>query len=110
MTTTEQYGYDVTLTGAVGSAFGTYTLSNVPAGTYDAAIKGPKNLRVVASGVVVSGATGTIPDVLLNGGDVDNDNTVGPTDFATFVSVYNSDSAIPEPATTRQQTSTSTVS
>ena len=94
MTTTEQYGYDVTLTGAAGSAFGTYTLPNVPAGTYDAAIKGAKNLRVAVPGVVISGATGTISDVLLPAGDTNNDNIIDPTDFNTFVSAYNSSATI----------------
>ena len=92
---TEVRGYNVTLNTASGSASGSYSIPDVPTGTYDVWIKGSKNLAVLVPNVVISTAGATVSDVLLNGGDVDNDNTVGPTDFATFVSVYNSSAAIP---------------
>ena len=88
---------NVTLITTAGSANGKYTLTNITPGTYDVWIKGNKNLAVLVPNVVVSGVTTTVPDcpdVLLNGGDVDNDNTVGPTDFATFVTAYNTDASV----------------
>ena len=86
----------VTLTITPGSANGKFTLTvpNLPAGNYDVWIKGSKNLAVLVPSVAISATAGTVPNVLLNGGDVDGDNTVGPTDFATFVSAYNSFAAI----------------
>ena len=86
----------VTLTKTPGSPNGKFTLTvpNLPAGNYDVWIKGSKNLAVLVPSVAISATAGTVPDVLLNGGDVDNDNTVGPTDFGTFVTVYNTDSSV----------------
>ena len=93
---TPLYEYNtVTLTKTVGSANGKYTLTGIPAGKYDVWIKGGKNLAVLVQNVTIAGTSGTVPNVLLNGGDVDNDNFVGPTDFNTFVSAYNSSAAIP---------------
>ena len=85
---------NVTLTPVGTSAFGTFA-TGVPAGTYDIWIKGSKNLAVLIPNVVVSGSTITAPDVLLNGGDTNNDNQVDPTDFGNFVSAYNTDSSVP---------------
>ena len=85
---------NVTLTTTAGSANGTFTISSIPQGTYDIAIKGPKNLRVVLPGVTLSAAT-TLNAVTLLAGDTNSDNYVDATDFNTFVSAYNSDSAIP---------------
>ena len=84
----------VTLTRTAGSANGKYTLTGIPAGKYDVWLKGPKNLAALVSNVTIAGTTGTVANVLLNGGDVDNDNAISPTDFATFVSAYNSSAAI----------------
>ena len=94
-TTTEKFGFDVTPTAAANNPNGTYTLTGVTAGTYDVAIKGLKNLRVVKSNLVFAGASGTIPDALLLAGDANGDNAVDPTDFNVFVSAYNSDSSVP---------------
>ena len=91
-TTTELFHRYTTLTTTAGSATGTYNVFGVPDGTYDVRIKGNKNLAVLKPGVVVSGA-GTVPNVLLNGGDTNNDNQVDPTDFGLFVSAYNSSAA-----------------
>ena len=89
------YEYNsVTLTTKPGKASGSYTLTPIANGTYDVWIKGSKNLAVLIPNVVISSTNGTIPDVLLNGGDVDNDNAVGPTDFGIFVTVYNTDSSV----------------
>ena len=87
----------VTLTTTAGSATGTFTLSvtGVPAGTYDVRIKGSKNLAVLVPNVAITATSGTVPSVLLNGGDTNNDNQVDPTDFGNFVSAYNSSASIP---------------
>ena len=77
-----------------GSAFGKFTLTGVPLGTYDVAVKGPKNLRVSLSGVSV-GAVSALPNFTLPAGDCNGDNAVDPTDFATFISAYNSDFNLP---------------
>ena len=86
---------NVALAATAGNANGKYTLTGVPAGTYDVWIKGSKNLASLVPGVTIAGTTATVSSVLLNGGDVDNDNTVGPTDFGVFVTAYNSYAAIP---------------
>ena len=94
-TTTEIKGFDAPLTASAGSPNGTYTLTGVTAGTYDVAIKGAKNLRVVKSGVVFAGSAGTVPDSLLPAGDANNDNSCDTTDFGVLVGAYNSSLAIP---------------
>ena len=86
-TTTELYGSDVALTVAPGSAFGTYIVS-VPAGTYDVAIKGEKNLRAMQAGVVVSGPLGNAPDITLPAGDANNDNAVDSSDFGILIDAF----------------------
>ena len=86
---------DVSLTVTSGSARGQYAIPGVPAGTYDVAIKGKKNLRVVISGVVVSGATGVVSDVTLPAGDGNNDNFCDTSDFGLLVGVYGADSSVP---------------
>ena len=88
-TTTEVIGKDVTLTISAGSAFGTYSISDVPSGTYAVAIKGRKNLRVVIPSVVVP-ASGSIvfPDVTLPGADANNDNRADIADFGLLVNAF----------------------
>ena len=93
-TTTEVYASDVTLTPAAGSAKGAYTVSGVSAGTYDVAIKGAKNLRVVLKNVTVSAANGTVPDVTLPAGDADNNNTVDIADFGVLVNAYGGQASV----------------
>ena len=92
-TTPEVYGQDVTLTTTAGSAKGSYIVTGVPAGTYDVAIKGAKNLRVLVSNITVSAASGTISDVTLPVGDANNDNSVDVLDFGILVNAYGTDSA-----------------
>ena len=94
-TLTEMFGSDVTLTTAAGSANGGYSISGIAAGTYDVAIKGAKNLRVVNSGVVIGGATAAPPDTLLLAGDADDSNTADVLDFGFLVNAYGSDSSVP---------------
>ena len=88
---------NVTLTTTHGSANGTFSLTvpGLAPGTYDVRIKGSKNLAVLTSGVAISATSGTVPNVLLPGGDTDNNNSVDTTDFGTFVGAYNSSSAVP---------------
>ena len=93
-TTNELYGYDVTLTTTPNNSVGNYIVG-VPTGTYDVAIKGHKNLRVAAaSNLVISGVTGTIPDVLLPAGDANNDNFADTSDFGVLIGAYGADSNI----------------
>ena len=84
---TQRFGYDVTLATSAGSPNGTYAIL-VPAGTYDVWIKGSKNLAVLQPNVVVSAASGTMPDSLLGAGDSDNSNAVNVLDFGSLVSAY----------------------
>ena len=92
-TTTELYGCDVALTPVGTGAFGTYTLYNVPAGMYDAAVKGAKNLRVLVSGVSVA-TTSTVPNVILPAGDSNGDNSVDSSDFGVLIGAFNTDGSI----------------
>ena len=93
-TTTVVYTATATLT-PVGSMspYGTYSLSGVPAGTYDIAIKGSKQLRVVQTNIPVSG-TIALADATLPSGDASNDNTVDIGDFGILVNAYGSDVTI----------------
>ena len=93
-TTTEIKGFDVSLATTAGSANGTFAASGVPAGTYDVAIKGAKNLRVVLRHVVVSGSPAALPNVRLPAGDADNNNAVDVLDFGTLVNAYGTDAAV----------------
>ena len=92
--TTEIYGADAALTTPQGAMSGTFALPNVPPATYDIAIKGDKNLRLVLPNVAVSG-TVSLPDVLLFAGDANNDNSVDATDFGAFVSAFNTRASVP---------------
>ena len=77
-----------------GSPFGTFSVSGVPIGTADVAVKGSRHLRVLLPSVaILNGAA--LPDATLLTGDANNDNSVDPTDFAVFVSAYNSDVSLP---------------
>ena len=92
--TTEIYGADVALASTVGSPNGKFVINGVPAGTYDALIKGKQNLAVLVPGVVVTAAGVTLPGVLLPAGDANNDNFCDTSDFGVLVGVYGSDSAV----------------
>ena len=86
-TTAELYGADVTLTPMAGSAFGSFTLPNVPSGTYDVWIKGAKNLAVLLPSAAINGAV-SLPNVTLPAGDADNNNAVNVLDFGILVNAY----------------------
>ena len=92
--TTELYGKDVTLTATAGSATGAYSVTGIPAGTYDVLIKGKKNLAVLVPGVVVSASSGTVANVLLPAGDANNDNFADTSDFGLLVGTYGSDATV----------------
>ena len=72
-------------------ANGGYSLPNLPAGVYALNAKGAKWLRSAAQSADLTTNDATLA-ISLNGGDVDGDNTVGPTDFSFFVSAYNTQS------------------
>ena len=76
-----------------GSPFGTYFVTGIPAGTYDVAIKGSKNLQVSLPNSVITG-NANLPDVLLPAGDANNDNSVDTTDFGILVGAYNGDASV----------------
>ena len=77
-----------------GSAQGICTVSDLPAGTYDIAIKSPKNLQAVVRNVNLL-TTPALPDQILLAGDANNDNSVDSTDFGVLIGAFNTDSAIP---------------
>ena len=89
------YTADAALTPVgAGSAYGQFTLTGVPVGMYDVAVKGSKNLRVAVANVFV-GATGVVPNVTLPAGDANNDNSVDTSDFGLLVGAYDSDVNLP---------------
>ena len=89
-TTLEIIGQDVALDVKQGSASGTYSVTDVPDGTYDVWIKGGKNLAVLVPDVHIAAATGAgIPPVTLPAADANGDNSVDASDFGLFVSAYN---------------------
>ena len=77
-----------------GSPFGKFTLTGAPLGTYDVAIKGPKNLRVSLPGVAI-GASSVLPTATLPAGDANNDNSVDSTDFGILIGAFGSDYNLP---------------
>ena len=95
-TTTALKSFDVALTPVgAGSPLGTFSVSGVPAGTYDVALKGSKQLRVVVPNVAVTGSSFALPgNITLPGGDATNDNIVDIGDFGILVNSYNGDATI----------------
>ena len=73
---------------------GSFSLSNVPAGTYYLAVKGRLWLQKVVPLDAPDNGTPTVAVTLLTG-DSNNDNSVDTTDFGIFVSAYNTDRSIP---------------
>ncbi len=95
-TTTELYGYDLTLTpDSSNPPFGGYAINGVPFGAYDLVIKSGKNLSVLISNVQVSAATPIQPDITLPAGDANNDNSVDSSDFTLLIGSFNSEADIP---------------
>ena len=95
-TTTALKSFDVALTPVgAGSPLGTFSVSGVPAGTYDVALKGSKQLRVVIPNVAVTGSSFALPgNITLPGGDATNDNIVDIGDFGILVNSYNGDATL----------------
>ena len=75
-------------------AGGAFTVSGVPAGSYNVRVKSPKNLAKIVAVTKASGATNGI-SVFLPGGDGNNDNSVDSTDFGLFIGAYGADANIP---------------
>ena len=93
-TTTAVYTLTAQLTPVGGgSPYGTFFLTGIPDGTYDVAIKGTKNLRVSLQNFAVTG-NANLPDVLLLGGDANNDNSVDSTDFGLLIGLFNTEGSI----------------
>ena len=92
--TVELYGKDVTLAPVAGSAKGAYSLTDVPAGTYDVALKGAKTLRVLLASAVVSAAGAALPDVVLPAGDANADNYCDTSDFGVLVGAYGGSASV----------------
>ena len=70
---------------------GTFAFANIPAGTYDVAIKGACWLTKVVHNVRIPNITpnNSMPlNVTLLGSDLNNDNSVDPTDFGILVGDY----------------------
>lgn len=82
---------------AVTDASGCYTIYNVPAGTYTVVAKISRYLFSQKSDVVVNaGATTTLPEVVLRGGDANDDNVVDIFDLVILGLAYNSTPADPD--------------
>ena len=77
-----------------GSAQGVCAIPDLPAGTFDVAVKSAKSLQVVARNVTLLAAF-ALPDLLLPAGDANNDNSVDTSDFGVLVGAYGSDSSVP---------------
>ena len=79
-------GSNLTKTATLG-ANGAYTLTSVPPGTYNLAIKAGKWLQVVVPvTITVGNVTGV--NASLKGGDADNNNIVDIADFGILVNAY----------------------
>ena len=81
-----------TRTVSVG-ADGAYTVSGVAAGTYHVRVKGDKYLAQIMN-VRSTGGAVTGANVMLSGGDADNNNVVDIADFGLLVNAYNGDASI----------------
>jgi subtilase family serine protease len=71
---------------------GSFSIPNVPAGTYTIAVKGAKWLQKDLTGVVVNGAVSGLAPALL-GGDLNGDNIVDLQDFSILAEAFGTDSS-----------------
>ena len=71
-----------------GANSGTFSLPNIPKGTYDIAVKGFCWLQRVIPNVVVNGDVSGLNATLLSA-DLNNDNAVDIADFGILVNEYN---------------------
>ncbi len=76
------------------NAAGQFTVSNVPEGTYNLAIKGGKWLQKVVAIDATNGPVSGV-SVRLIGGDANNDNSVDSSDFTVLIGSFNSEADIP---------------
>ena len=86
-------GATVTVGGRQGTtgSNGSFTISNVPAGTYTASASIANYLRADKSGVVVTnGGTVNLADVTLLAGDIDNNCTINIFDLVPLGAAYGS--------------------
>ena len=90
-TTTVIKAADVSLAPAGATAFGTFSVSGVTPGTYDVAINGVRQLRVVLPNVAVTGSSFALANVTLPSGDATHDNIVDIGDFGVLVNAYGGD-------------------
>ena len=89
------FTYPATLTAGARADTGVFTLSNLPAATYNVSVKGAKWLQKNAAVTISNAPAASVLTVSLLAGDANNDNSVDPTDFNIFVSAYNTDSKVP---------------
>ena len=87
------FSQTASLVTTAGAAQGNYYLTGIPFGTYDIAIKGAKNLRVVQPGVPVTGSV-TVPAVSLPAGDATGDNSVDSSDFGVLIGAFNTSASV----------------
>ena len=83
-------------TDASNHSIGNYTLTGVPAGTYDIAVRSRNRLHTVLRKVMVTGSATTLLPVTLFGGDANNDNVVDIADFGALINAYNGDMSVPD--------------
>lgn len=75
-------------------ASGNYSLANIPAGSYNVAVKGGRWLQRTTSLTVAAGVTNTF-NVALRGGDSNNSNVVDINDLNLLIGRYNQVSGEP---------------
>jgi hypothetical protein len=75
---------------------GAFTLSDIPPNTYDLAIKGPKWLQTVVSGLSVKGQPVSNVTATLRPGDINNDNTVNLDDLGLLADAFDTTPADPD--------------
>ena len=76
------------------SANGSYSVSGLPAASYNVYVRGAKWLRVVKS-VNLTLAQSAVLNFAMNGGDGNLDNSVDTSDFGLLVGCYNGDISVP---------------
>lgn len=69
-------------------AYGNYTLSNLPSGAFQIAIKGENTLRVLLPVTMLQAGANPLPDITLLAGDANDDNFVSAVDFSLLASAY----------------------
>lgn len=70
------------------AADGTFSLTDIPMGTYDVFVKGYASLQAELAGVSIMGNPTVLPLIVLTGDDANNDNRVSFEDFALLQNSY----------------------